>query len=143
MEDQVTSKDQLAEWFDEGVTRKADYMIIVRDMFEKSVEPVYVKLGGEKSVHELAQGYENDEKMTRVLEVYDLHGDRDAQVDEHRTWAIPRPTPSATTALVEKLTEILTTPESGSVSKTVLMAMLMEGVPAPPDEDDDVNVLLN
>jgi hypothetical protein len=80
MEDHVTTKDQLAQWFDEGVTRKADYMIIVRDMFEKSVEPVYVSNGGERTIHDVAQGYENDEKMTRVLEVYDVHGDRDAKL---------------------------------------------------------------
>lgn len=113
MEDHVTTREDLRRWFDEGVEQKADYMIIVTDTFELSDSPVYVTNGGERSVHELAQSYENDEKMTRVMEVYDLHADRDMQVAQHRTWAIPKPTPSPMTRVVNELVDML---NAGDVS---------------------------
>lgn len=106
MEEHDTTVEDLRRWFDKGVAQGADYMIIVRDMFEKIDEAEYVTNGGDMTVHQVAQSLENEERMTRVLEVYDLHGDRDAQLEEDRAWAIPKPIPSPTTVLVELLTEL-------------------------------------
>jgi hypothetical protein len=96
-----TTREQLALWFDEGTKQGADYMIIVTDTFDWTDFPVYVTNGGEETVHQVAQGYENETSMSKVMEVYDLHGDKAEQVNANRTWAIPRPTPSPSTRFTE------------------------------------------
>jgi hypothetical protein len=89
-------------------------MIIVTDKFDWTDFPVYVMADGEKTVHQIAQDYESDVAMTKVMEVYDLHGDKVEQVEAPRTWAIPRPMPSPSTALAESLREAIV---SGPIKK--------------------------
>lgn len=98
---------QLAIWFDEGVKQGADYMIIVTDKFDWCDFPVYVTNGEEKDVHVVAQEHESDAAMTKVMEIYDLHGDKKAQLEAERTWAVERPPPSPSTLAAERLAAAL------------------------------------
>ncbi len=81
----AATKDDLGRWFDEGVKKKATHMVVVCDTFDGSDYPVYV-MPGEDAL-EVASRYRwNDEKMTRVMEVYDLRLDKQAQLDAERSF---------------------------------------------------------
>lgn len=87
-----TTRTLLSEWFDAGVAEKARYMVIATDTFNWEDYPVFVREDGKKTVHEVAHELEHA-PMSRVMEVYDLEGDKVAQLPAGRAWAIPRPPP--------------------------------------------------
>jgi len=97
-----TTREELAEWFDEGVRHGADFMVIAVDTFDVEDTgdyPVYVY--GARDVA-AARAHELEHKpMSRVMEIYDLRGDKEAQLAADRTWAVPRPSPGETTRSVE------------------------------------------
>jgi hypothetical protein len=103
-----TTREELAEWFDEGVRQGAAFMIVAADTFSYENYPVYVHAGGDKTVHELAQEFEH-KPMSRVMEVYALDGDKEAQIAANETWAIPRPEPGESTRSVEESIRLLET----------------------------------
>ena len=83
----ATTREEISEWFDEGVRQGATHMVVVCDTFAYEDYPVYVKPtenvydvydknGGDKG--------END-NMQRVMEVYDLRADKAEQVNATRT----------------------------------------------------------
>jgi hypothetical protein len=99
----VTSTiEERQAWFDAGVEQGAHYMIIVTDTFSYEDYPEYVTNGVGTSVSERSQELESDEKMSRVMEIFDLKGDKQAQFASERAWAVPRPAPSPSTLRVEK-----------------------------------------
>jgi hypothetical protein len=57
-------------------------MIVVHDTFDNTDFPVYVSAGDD--AHEIREKYDKEAQMTRVMEVYWLQGDIEAQL------ALPR-----------------------------------------------------
>jgi hypothetical protein len=102
----TTTREMLTQWFDAGLRDKADFMIVATDTFSYEDYPVYIYPGGEKSVNEVTQDIEHA-SMSKVMEVYDLHGDRDVQIAAERAWAISRPSPGASTRLTEGLLRLI------------------------------------
>lgn len=78
-------------------------MIVVTDTFNWEDYPVYVR-GSKDLAAQRAHELEHT-PMSKVMEVYDLNGDKAAQMAEERTWAVPRPSPAPSTLLAEALLE--------------------------------------
>lgn len=83
MELMPATRDEIAAWFDRGVAQGATHMIVVCDTFSYEDYPAFVM--PDENVHdrekELAEG-----SMQKVMEVYDLRGDREAQLAEYRAF---------------------------------------------------------
>lgn len=73
----ASSFEERKEWFDEGVAAGAGFMIVVTDTFDWEDYPVFVKPG--KDVQEKVDKY--SKHMQKVMEVFDLSLDWDAQSD--------------------------------------------------------------
>lgn len=84
----MTTRAVIAAWFDEGVARSASHMLVVCDTFNYENFPIYVETAGKvcDRVHEVEHG---ETKMLRLVEIYDLCADRDAQLGE--MWALHLP----------------------------------------------------
>lgn len=78
-----TTKNQLRQWFDEGVEQNAAYMIIVCDTFDYEDFPVYV--AQDENVRE-RHSVETAKPMQKVMEVYNLGLDREQQMTERRAF---------------------------------------------------------
>jgi hypothetical protein len=79
----TTTKPQLIAWFDRGVERQATHMIVVCDTFNYEDYPVYVS--PDQDAQTEAAKY-NGANMQRIMEVYNLHLDRDQQMAEYRAF---------------------------------------------------------
>lgn len=95
-----TTPEQIAEWFDVGLAKQADFMIVATDTFSHEDYPVYVTRGVGDPVEKQAHDIEHA-PFGKVMEVYDLRGDKQKQIAAWSAWAIQRPTPGASTRLVE------------------------------------------
>jgi len=84
-----TSRNEIREWFERGVSNGATHMIIVCDSFSYEDYPVYVKPG--EDVHTKSSEY-SGKNMQRVMEVYALHLDMEGQLAEHRSFHYEMPT---------------------------------------------------
>ncbi|GAA3751362.1 hypothetical protein [Micromonospora maritima] len=84
----MTTRRELSDWFDRGVREGATHMIVVVDEFDHEDFPVYVKPGEDPVAryHQEAEGH-----MQRVMEVYCLSLDRDAQLRETRAFHLDLP----------------------------------------------------
>lgn len=102
----MTTREVLAKWFDAGVRDAADFMIVVTDTFSYDDFPVYVR-GSRKLAAQRAHELEHA-PLCKVMEVYDLRGDRGAQLAEARAWAVPQPEPGPHTRFVEEMIRRLT-----------------------------------
>jgi hypothetical protein len=78
-----TSKAELREWFNEGVKMGATHMIVVCDTFDYEDYPVFVP--PDLSVRDEVNNSDGN-NMQRVMEVYDLSMDREAQIAEVRAF---------------------------------------------------------
>jgi len=79
-----TTKMMISGWFDEGVTLKKDFMLVVCDTFDHEDYPVYA------TREQVRQCYnEHNENMQRVMEVYDLSFDKEKQLNEQRAFHLP------------------------------------------------------
>lgn len=90
-----TTPEILRTWFDEGVKKKATHMVVVCDTFDHNDFPVYVMPG--QDAREFAKDYNDEKKMSRVMEVYNLSADREEQLAASRTFNYgdsPSPSPS-------------------------------------------------
>lgn len=83
MSTMVTSLDMIREWFLQGVARGATHMIVVCDSFDHDDYPVYVEHGQDPWAK--ANEYAGKDEQ-RVMEVYALHLDMDAQLAETRAF---------------------------------------------------------
>ena len=92
----ATTKEDLGRWFDNGLEAAATWMLVVCDTFSHEDYPVYVQ-GGES--HYTAARTRCSTNMQRVMEVYDLRGDKALQLAEYRADHSPsNPAPKATKA---------------------------------------------
>lgn len=88
-----TSKTELSSWFDDGVKQGATHMIVACDTFDWEDYPAYVT--PEQNVIEVLhkeynftaeQGQGELKNMQKVMEVYDLRMDKQAQLNERRAF---------------------------------------------------------
>lgn len=76
-----TSKEQIRRWLEVGKELGATHTIIVCDTFDHGDYPVHVY--ADAGVRKVFEDY-NGKNMQRVMEVYHLGMDLDAQLAEHR-----------------------------------------------------------
>ena len=79
----VTTQDTIRRWLLEGKEEGATHVIVACDTFDWSDYPVYVQPG--EQVEETFAKY-NGKNMQKVMEVYDLALDIEAQLSEVRAW---------------------------------------------------------
>lgn len=77
----ATTIPMLVQWFNDGVAQGATHMIVVCDTFDWEDYPVYVK--PTEDVHEKFAEF-HERNMQKVMEVYNLHLNRDDQMAERR-----------------------------------------------------------
>lgn len=81
-----TTKEDLKKWFDRGKANGKAFMIVACDTYDWEDYPIYCADADEAR----RQYRDHDGKnMQKVMEVYDLNMDRDAQLDEHRANHLP------------------------------------------------------
>lgn len=84
-----TTQEQIRSWFLTGKREHATHMIVVCDTFDHEDYPVYVKQN--EDVHEVHKKYDRGTNMQRVMEVYALHLDMEAQLNEVRAFHFDAP----------------------------------------------------
>jgi hypothetical protein len=77
--------DEFSFWFDNGIEQKADFMIMVCDTFDWGDYPVYIKKENFWEEYHKHNGI----NMQTIMEVYDLHLNKDIQLKEHRAFHYP------------------------------------------------------
>jgi len=81
----MVSNNELRDWFERGVRRKAAYMVVC-NTFNIGHFPIYVDHAS--SIRAVVNRYK-DTPMTRVTEVYDLSAPMEEQIQESVTWRMP------------------------------------------------------
>lgn len=75
----MTTRDEIARWFDRGVEQGKRYMLVICDTFDHDDYPSY--FDSETS----ARGrMSSPGEMQRFMEAYDLHADKASQMKTHR-----------------------------------------------------------
>ena len=77
----ATTREQIAEWFQQGQAQGATHLVVVCDTFDHEDYPVYVN--ADQDVRSVAKNYDNKD-MQRVMEVYKLSDDMEKQLNMHR-----------------------------------------------------------
>jgi hypothetical protein len=77
----ATMRKDIARWLQKGVDRRATHMLVVCDSFDHEDYPVYVKPS--EDVQKVYDRYDG-KAMQRVMEVYNLSMDLDAQLKQPR-----------------------------------------------------------
>lgn len=102
----AATRDEIAQWFREGLGQGATHLIVVCDTFDYEDYPVYV-MPGESSVDVAREHGKDDHNgvptlpnadMEKVMEVYALHLGMDAQLAEDRAFNFDGPPAQAATA---------------------------------------------
>jgi hypothetical protein len=81
----VATMQEISAWYSEGIDQRASHMIVVCDTYDHSDYPRYVH--GPEELRDALDSY-TSAPMTRVMEVYDLGGDKVAQLVEFRAWHV-------------------------------------------------------
>jgi len=77
----MTTKSTIASWFDRGVAEGASHMIVICDTFDYEDYPVFVD-----TAEEARDRFNNPGEMQRVMEVYNLKMDKEAQLNQNRVF---------------------------------------------------------
>lgn len=85
-----TTREEIREWFEQGVKQGATHMIVACDTFDYEDYPVYVTPGQDPRA--VADGY-SGKNMQSVMEVYALHLDMETQLAERRAFHYESATP--------------------------------------------------
>jgi hypothetical protein len=80
----MTTKQEISDWFDNGVKRKARHMLVICDTFDHEDYPVYTETDAD-----CLAIYKNPGSMQRVMEVYDLRSSKYEQLAAARTLNLP------------------------------------------------------
>lgn len=75
----AASRDEIANWFDRGITKGASHMIVVCDTFDWEDYPVFIMPG------ENPRDYKAGE-VQKLMEVYALHLPKTEQMNERRAF---------------------------------------------------------
>lgn len=83
-----TTREEIRAWLEAGITRGATHTIVVCDTFDHEDYPVHVM-----PTEDVRKRYDeyNGKEMQRVMEVYALHLDLEAQLSEHRSFHFESP----------------------------------------------------
>lgn len=81
----MTSMQEISAWYSEGVDQGASHMIVLHDQYDGGDYPRYVH--GAEELKDALDSYETA-SMVKVMEVYDLQGDKVAQLVERRAWHV-------------------------------------------------------
>lgn len=79
----ITLSD-ISKWFDYGIKTGATHLIVVCDTFSWEDYPVYVM--PTEDVRSIESKYSNSEKMSKVMEVYNLGMDKEKQLKQRRAF---------------------------------------------------------
>lgn len=79
----AASKSDIRTWLHRAKAMKATHMIVVCDCFDYEDYPVFVMTGEDARARAASFKEEN---MQRVMEVYDISMDLEAQLNEHRAF---------------------------------------------------------
>lgn len=79
----AASREDIRLWFDRAKNDGATHMIVVCDTYDWDDYPVLVYPG--ENVREAYDSH-NGRNMQKVMEVYDLSMDREAQLNEYRAF---------------------------------------------------------
>jgi hypothetical protein len=80
-----TTRRTIREWFASGKANQHDRMLIICDTFDHEDYPVYCL----DSDFPMCFRKHNGVNMQRIMEVYDLHADREEQINQPRVWNCP------------------------------------------------------
>ena len=80
----MTTKQMIQEWFECGVNKQSQYMLVVCDTFDYADYPVYCDTPKQCMIK-----YKNPGNMQRIMEVYNLLEDMDEQLNTVRTVRLP------------------------------------------------------
>ena len=83
----AASKQDIREWFQRGKSEGATHMIVVCDTFDHEDYPVFVKPGEDPREQSTAHRC----KFSRVMDVYAMHLDMEAQIAEERAFHYEAP----------------------------------------------------
>lgn len=75
----ATSKEDIRGWIARGQEQKATHLIVVCDTFDNEDYPVFVTK--QQNISEVYDAY-NGKNMQRVMEVYNLSKDTEAQINQ-------------------------------------------------------------
>lgn len=84
----MTTKLEIAEWFQEGVQQRAAYMIVWVDRFDNDDYPIYYLTKADTV--EALRG--NGQNMQSIMECYDLNAPLQPQLNRNRAWPADLPT---------------------------------------------------
>lgn len=82
----MTTAAEISQWFDNGKRDGYTHMIVVCDTFDHDDYPVYAH---GKTFYEVYDRYASGQNMQKIMEVYDLITDKDAQMKQFRAWSVP------------------------------------------------------
>jgi hypothetical protein len=85
----VTTRAEIADWFDHAKQTGATHLIVVCDTFDHEDYPVYAMSDAE-CLEKFA--HYHGPNMQRVMEIYDTRRNREAQLDERLSWHLPQET---------------------------------------------------
>ena len=78
-----TTRNDIRNWLNRPETKESTHMVVVCDTFDYNDYPVFVS--NNENVHDVIKKYSNME-MSRVMEVYNLSMDIEAQLQERRAF---------------------------------------------------------
>ena len=85
----MTTPDDIRRWLSEAKQQKATHMLVVCDTWDYQDYPVFVKPG--ESVRKEYEKRDDPREMRKVMEVYAMHLDLEAQLAEHRAFHFEEP----------------------------------------------------
>ena len=80
----AATKQDIEQWLTVDVPDKATHMAVVCDTYDWSDYPVYVTEG--QDAHKELEKYVRGDNMAKLMEVYNLKMDIQAQLKEHRVF---------------------------------------------------------
>ncbi len=78
-----TTQTTITRWFENGIDLNATHLVVVCDLFDYEDFPVYIY---EDESPEERVIYWNSQDFCKVMEVYDIQLDMNAQLNESRAW---------------------------------------------------------
>lgn len=81
----MTTKNEIRTWLEEGRSQGATHTIVVCDDYDHEDYPVHVPPG--QDIQRAMDAY-NGRNMQRIMEVYALHLDLEAQLAEQRAYHV-------------------------------------------------------
>jgi hypothetical protein len=81
----AATQDDIKRWLESAKKEKAKYMIVMCDTFNWEDYPVNCK-----TAKECTEKYNNPGSMQKVMEVYDLSLNLEKQINEGRSFNLPK-----------------------------------------------------